>query len=45
MKYCLAVDLGLTAYRAAWELQRRVVMARKANLVPDILLLLSLIHI
>ncbi len=45
MNYCLAVDLGLTAYRAAWELQRRVVTARKANLVPDILLLCEHPHV
>jgi lipoate-protein ligase B len=45
MRNCLVVDLGLTAYRAAWELQRRVVMARKANVVPDILLLCEHPHV
>ena len=45
MKDCLVVELGLTAYRAAWELQRRVVQARKAGMVPDVLLLCEHPHV
>jgi lipoyl(octanoyl) transferase len=39
MKELLVVDLGLVEYGAAWELQRRVVAARKAGAIPDVLLL------
>jgi lipoate-protein ligase B len=45
MKPCLVVDLGLTPYRAAWELQRRSVAARKAQAVPDVLLLCEHPHV
>src|SRR5712692_2664584 len=45
MKNCLVIDLGLMPYRAAWELQRRVVQARKANAVPDLLLLCEHPHV
>jgi lipoate-protein ligase B len=45
MKTCLLVDLGLIEYGAAWELQRRVVAARKANAVPDVLLLCEHPHV
>ena len=45
MKGCLVIELGLTPYRAAWELQRRIVAARKANLVPDVLLLCEHPHV
>ena len=45
MKGCLVIELGLTPYGAAWELQRRIVAARKANLVPDILLLCEHPHV
>lgn len=45
MKDCLVVELGLAAYRAAWELQRRVVQARKAGMVPDVLLLCEHPHV
>ena len=45
MKNCLVVDLGLIAYGAAWELQRRVVAARKANAAPDVLLLCEHAHV
>ncbi|MFY9583179.1 MAG: lipoyl(octanoyl) transferase LipB [Candidatus Acidiferrales bacterium] len=45
MKDCLVVELGLTAYRAAWELQRRVVLTRKAGIVPDVLLLCEHPHV
>lgn len=39
MKTGLVIDLGLVEYNAAWDLQRRVVAARKAGTVPDVLLL------
>jgi lipoyl(octanoyl) transferase len=45
MKTCLLVDLGLVEYGAAWELQRRVVAARKAGAVPDVLLLCEHPHV
>ena len=45
MKQCLVVDLGLAAYRTAWELQRRIVQARKAGMVPDVLLLCEHPHV
>jgi lipoyl(octanoyl) transferase len=45
MKELLVVDLGLAEYGAAWELQRRVVAARKAGGVPDVLLLCEHPHV
>ena len=39
MKECLVVELGMIRYQPAWDLQRRIVAARKAGLVPDVLLL------
>src|SRR5580692_6563643 len=45
MKELLVVDLGLVEYGAAWELQRRVVAARKASEVPDVLLLCEHPHV
>ncbi len=45
MKDCLVVELGLTAYRAAWELQRRIVLARKAGTMLDVLLLCEHPHV
>ena len=45
MKELLVVDLGLTEYGAAWELQNRVVAARKAVAIPDILLLCQHPHV
>ncbi len=45
MKTCLVVDLGLVEYGAARELQRRVVAARKAGAVPDVLLLCEHPHV
>jgi lipoyl(octanoyl) transferase len=38
-KNCWVVDLGLIAYTPACELQRELVEARKANAIPDVLLL------
>src|SRR5271165_3191972 len=45
MKELLIVDLGLMEYGAAWELQRRVVAARKAAAIPDVLLLCEHPHV
>ena len=45
MKTGLIVDLGLMEYGAACELQRRVVAARKAGAVPDVLLLCEHPHV
>jgi len=39
VKQALIIDLGRIEYGEAWELQRRLVAARKAALVPDLLLL------
>jgi lipoyl(octanoyl) transferase len=45
MKELLAVDLGVVEYGAAWELQRRVVAARKAGNISDVLLLCEHPHV
>src|SRR6202163_61614 len=45
MKTGLVVDLGLVEYGVAWELQRRIVAARKAGAVPDVLLLCEHPHV
>jgi lipoyl(octanoyl) transferase len=45
MKTGLIVDLGMMEYGAAWDLQRRVVVARKAAAVPDVLLLCEHPHV
>ncbi len=45
MKICLVVNLGLAPYRETWELQRRVVAARKMNAVSDVLLLCEHPHV
>jgi lipoyl(octanoyl) transferase len=45
MKDLLVVDLGIIEYGAAWELQRRVVAARKAGAIPDVLLLCEHPHV
>ena len=39
MKSCLIVDLGLIGYAEAYALQRRIVAARKADAIGDVLLL------
>lgn len=39
MNACLTVNLGRIAYAEACALQKRLVVARKANLLPDVLLL------
>jgi lipoyl(octanoyl) transferase len=45
MKTGLVVHLGLVEYGVAWELQRRIVAARKAGAVPDVLLLCEHPHV
>src|ERR1700704_4714508 len=45
MKTGLIIDLGMMEYNAAWALQRRVVAARKAGAVPDVLLLCEHPHV
>ncbi|HXZ13803.1 MAG TPA: lipoyl(octanoyl) transferase LipB [Candidatus Sulfotelmatobacter sp.] len=44
-KICWVVDLGLTAYEPACELQRELVAARKAGAIPDVLLLCEHPHV
>ncbi|MGO9588483.1 MAG: lipoyl(octanoyl) transferase LipB [Candidatus Acidiferrales bacterium] len=44
-KTCWLVDLGLIPYLAAWELQQRLVEARKADAIPDVLLLCEHPHV
>src|SRR6267154_5204688 len=39
MTKALQVDLGMIGYAEAWELQKRVVAARKAGAIEDVLLL------
>jgi len=39
MKSCQIVDLGLIGYAEAYALQKRIVAARKANAIEDVLLL------
>ena len=44
-KICWMVDLGLIPYAVACDLQERAVNARKADLIPDILLLCEHPHV
>ena len=44
-KICWVVDLGLVPYAPACELQRELVEARKANAIPDVLLLCEHPHV
>ena len=44
-KTCWLVDLGLIPYLAASELQQRLVEARKADAIPDVLLLCEHPHV
>lgn len=44
-KTCVVVDLGLTPYAEAHELQQRAVAARKAGEIPDLLLLCEHPHV
>jgi len=45
MNVCSIVDLGLISYAEAWELQKRVVAARKAGAVDDVLLFCEHPHV
>ncbi|PYT50876.1 MAG: lipoyl(octanoyl) transferase [Acidobacteria bacterium] len=45
MKNCQMVDLGLMGYAEAWALQKRLVAARKANAIEDVLLLCEHPHV
>jgi lipoate-protein ligase B len=45
MKTGIVVDLGLMEYGKAWDLQRRLVAARKAGAVSDVLLLCEHAHV
>src|SRR5438270_12934676 len=45
MTTCLTVDLGLIGYADAYALQRRVVAARKADAIEDVLLLCEHPHV
>jgi lipoyl(octanoyl) transferase len=42
---CLTADLGLMGYAEAWALQRRLVAARKAGAIGDVLLLCEHPHV
>ena len=42
---CLIVDLGLIGYAEAWALQKRLVAARKAAAIEDVLLLCEHPHV
>jgi len=45
MTEALQVDLGLIGYAEAWELQKRVVAARKADAIEDVLLFCEHPHV
>jgi lipoyl(octanoyl) transferase len=45
MNECFVVDLGLLGYERAWDLQKRIVAARKLALIPDVLLLCEHPHV
>ena len=45
MNVCSIVDLGLIPYAEAWELQKRVVAARKAGAIEDVLLFCEHPHV
>jgi lipoyl(octanoyl) transferase len=45
MSTCLTVDLGLIPYGEAYELQKRLVTARKADAIEDVLLLCEHPHV
>jgi lipoyl(octanoyl) transferase len=44
-KICWVVDLGLNAYATACELQRQLIGARKADVIPDVLLFCEHPHV
>ena len=45
MNICLVTDLGLIGYAEAWELQKRLVAARKAQAIENVLLLCEHPHV
>ncbi len=45
MKICQIVDLGLIGYAEAWTLQKRMVAARKAGAIENVLLLCEHPHV
>src|SRR6266478_1129402 len=45
MTICLTVDLGLIGYAEAYALQKRIVAARKADAIEDVLLLCEHPHV
>ena len=45
MKICHNVDVGLMGYAEAWELQKRLVAARKIDAIEDVLLLCEHPHV
>jgi lipoyl(octanoyl) transferase len=45
MSVCSIVDLGLIPYADAWELQKRIVAARKAGAIEDVLLFCEHPHV
>ena len=45
LKNCLTVDLGLLGYAEAYALQKRIVAARKADAIEDVLLLCEHPHV
>jgi lipoyl(octanoyl) transferase len=45
MSECWTVDLGRIGYERAWDLQKRIVAARKLALIPDVLLLCEHPHV
>jgi lipoyl(octanoyl) transferase len=45
MNECWTVDLGSIGYERAWDLQKRIVAARKLALIPDVLLLCEHPHV
>jgi lipoate-protein ligase B len=42
---CSVIDLGLMGYAEAWELQKRIVAARKAGSIEDVLLFCEHPHV
>src|SRR2546421_11602309 len=45
LKNCLTIDLGLIGYPEAYALQKRIVAARKAEVIEDVLLLCEHPHV
>ncbi len=45
MNRCHTIDLGLIGYAEAWALQKRIVAARKAGAIEDVLLVCEHSHV